>query len=136
MSKDTRRSKCPVNHAIEMLGDRWTMLVIRDMVFHAKKSFSELRDMPEGIASNILADRLVRLEGDGLVYKQRDPADGRRTVYELTPHGRALIPVLLELMVWSRSHTDDVDMSESVAEAIKQDRSAAVAEIEARLAES
>ena len=109
------------------------MLVVRDMIFHGKQSFSELRDMPEGIASNILTDRLARLESHEVVCKYRDADDGRRTSYELTKHGRALIPILLELMVWSRDHTSDVDVSLSITRKIKSDREAAVAEIESRL---
>lgn len=109
------------------------MLIVRDMVFHQKKSFSELRAMNEGISSNILTDRLVRLEDAGIVEKIPDPDDGRRYSYELTKHGRGLIPVLLELMVWSRKHTADVDVSRAVVKKIEADRNAAVAEIERRL---
>lgn len=109
------------------------MLVVRDMIFNDKTSFSELRDMPEGIASNILSDRLARLESANVIRKHRDPDDGRRTSYALTKHGRGLIPVLLDLMVWSRDHTKDVDVSASLTRKIKADRDAAVAEIEGRL---
>ncbi|MEM9195211.1 MAG: helix-turn-helix domain-containing protein [Myxococcota bacterium] len=129
----SRRSTCPINHAVEILGDRWTMLVVRDMVFHHKASFSELRAMPEGIATNVLSNRLARLEAANVITKGSDPEDGRRNIYELTDHGRGLIPILLDLMVWSRTHTDDVDVSMDVVRKIRQDRDAAVAEIERRL---
>lgn len=109
------------------------MLVVRDMVFHGKQSFSQLREMPEGISSNILAERLVRLESAGILVKIADPDDGRRFSYELTKHGRGLIPVLLDLMVWSRKHTRDVDVSRKIIKLIEEDRDAAAAEIERRL---
>ncbi len=111
------------------------MLVVRDMVFHGKTSFSELRDMPEGIAKNILADRLVRLEAHDVIRQKRDPNDGRRKHYELTKHGKRLIPILLDLMVWSRHHTSNVDVSKAFAKAIENDRAGAIAEVERRLEE-
>ncbi|MEO0975378.1 MAG: helix-turn-helix domain-containing protein, partial [Pseudomonadota bacterium] len=72
MARDSKtpRSACPINHALEILGDRWTLLVVRDMVFQQKRSFSELKAMPEGIASNILSERLTRLQGAQIVVKR------------------------------------------------------------------
>lgn len=131
-----RRSRCPMNHAIEILGDQWTLLVVRDMVFHHRRSFSELAAMPEAIATNLLADRLRRLEEAGIVTKDPDPDDGRRRIYTLTQHGRGLIPMLLEMMVWSRDHTADVDVTRTVTKKIKDDPEAARQEIERRLDEA
>ena len=133
MDLSKRRSKCPMNHAIEILGDQWTLLVVRDMVFRDKRTFSELAEMPEKIATNMLADRLKRLEDAEIIRKQRDPNDGRSHIYSLTDHGRGLIPVLLELMVWSRDHTSDVDVTKSLTNTIKQDRKAAIAEVTRRM---
>ncbi|MEL7312919.1 MAG: helix-turn-helix domain-containing protein [Pseudomonadota bacterium] len=127
------RSRCPMNHAVEILGDQWTLLVVRDMIFHAKNSFSELSEMPEGIATNILTDRLNRLEASGIIEKRVDSHDARKRNYSLTRHGLGLIPVLLELMVWSRDHTSDVDVTHAVTKKIKRDREAAVVEIRDRL---
>ena len=131
----TRRSNCPINHAIEILGDKWTMLVVRDLVFLRKRRFKELKAMPEGIATNILTDRLNRLDDYGIIERRPDPDDGRRVFYELTDHGRRLVPVLLELMVWSRRHTRNVDVSLSLVRKIEKDRDGAVAEILRRLDE-
>ena len=122
-----------MNHALEIMGDPWTLLVVRDMVFHGKTTFSELSEMPEGIATNILTDRLNRLEATDIVEKRPDPDDGRRRIYALTAHGLGLIPVLLELMVWSRDHTSDVDVTKAVTTRIRNDRDAAVQEIRRRL---
>ena len=122
-----------MNHAVEILGDKWTLLILRDMAFHARRGFSELKAMEEGIATNILTDRLARLVEEGVVARLPDPDDGRRSRYELTEHGRRLVPLLLELMVWSRHHSDAVSASMELVEAIEADRDAAVEEILRRL---
>ena len=132
-SRDVSRSNCPINHAVEIFGDKWTLLVVRDMVFHQKRSFSELQDMEEGIATNLLADRLKRLERRGIIERFADPEDGRRTTLELTEQGRRLVPILLELMVWSRGHRSEVDVSQDVVRRIEKDRDGAVAEILRRI---
>ncbi|MEO0424434.1 MAG: helix-turn-helix domain-containing protein [Pseudomonadota bacterium] len=127
------RSSCPINHAIEILGDKWTLLVVRDMVFNHKRSFSELKAMPEGIATNILSERLVRLQRAGVIVRLADPVDGRRAEYELTKHGRRLVPVLLELMVWSGRHSSEVDVPMALVRRIEKDREGAAQEVLERL---
>ena len=134
-SSDERRSTCPINHAVEILGDKWTLLVVRDIVFSQKRTFTELKAMPEGIATNILTDRLARLQDAEVLIRVADPEDGRRAHYELTEHGRQLVPILLDLMVWSRRHTKDVNVSLSLVRQIEQDREAAVTEVLRRLDE-
>jgi len=98
------RSKCPIAGALDLLGDRWTLLVMRDLLFYQKKRFADFLASPEGIASNILADRLERLERSGLIercpYLERPP----REEYRATPRGAALIPVLRELISWGKNH--------------------------------
>jgi DNA-binding HxlR family transcriptional regulator len=97
----TRRSDCPISFALDLFGDRWTLLVVRDLAFKGKNSFSELLASDEGIARNILADRLASLEAEGFIEKQAHPDDGRRSIYRLTERGLGLIPVLVEMIVWS-----------------------------------
>src|SRR5215470_3287392 len=87
-----------------MLGDAWSLLVVRDLMFKGRNTFNELLNAEEGIASNILADRLRRLEAVGILVKDRDPDDGRRLVYRLTEKGMGLAPVLVELIIWSSRH--------------------------------
>src|SRR5437879_13520008 len=89
-----RRSGCPLNASVEMLGDRWSLLIIRDMMLLGYRSFKEFLDSYEGIASNILTVRLRRLEEYGIITSARDPADGRKRIYSLTPTGLGLAPVL------------------------------------------
>jgi DNA-binding HxlR family transcriptional regulator len=99
-----RRSGCPLNASVEMLGDRWSLLIVRDMMLRGHRSFAEFLDSHEGIATNILADRLERLADDEIIAASPDPADGRKKIYRLTAKGIALAPVLAELVLWASAH--------------------------------
>jgi DNA-binding HxlR family transcriptional regulator len=99
-----RRSGCPLNASIEMLGDRWSLLIIRDMMLRGSSTFKEFLGAYEKIATNILADRLRRLESYGIIATQPDPTDGRKLVYLLTQKGVDLAPVLTEMVLWAAAH--------------------------------
>ncbi len=99
-----RKSDCPLNVSLEIFGDRWTLLIVRDLMLKGRTRFVELLAGGEGIASNILTDRLGRLEAHGLVEKLRDSVDARRWCYRLTERGIDLAPVLFEMIVWAASH--------------------------------
>jgi DNA-binding HxlR family transcriptional regulator len=99
-----RRSRCPLNASVEMLGDRWSLLIIRDMMLGGYRSFKEFLASDEGIATNILADRLKRLEEYGIIRAEADESDGRKMIYELTPKGIDLAPVLTEMVLWAARH--------------------------------
>ena len=99
-----RRSNCPIAFSLEVVGDSWTLLIIRDIVFAGKRTFGEFLASDEKIARNILANRLSRLEELGLLVKKPHPADGRKDLYELTDAGLDFIPVLLELSAWGAKH--------------------------------
>jgi DNA-binding HxlR family transcriptional regulator len=99
--KATHRSGCPINLALEVFGDRWTLLVIRDLMFAGKRSFREFLDSEEGIASNVLSDRLKRLVEHGLVSAHDDPEHRQKTIYRLTEKGIALLPILMQMGIWS-----------------------------------
>jgi DNA-binding HxlR family transcriptional regulator len=101
-----RRSGCPLNASVEMLGDRWSLLIIRDMMLRGSRSFKEFMESWEGIASNILADRLRRLEEHGIIRTERDPGDGRKLIYLLTEKGIDLAPVLTEMVLWAAKHEE------------------------------
>lgn len=104
--KPQRRSGCPLNASVEMLGDRWSLLIVRDMMLRGSSSYKEFLESPEGIATNILADRLRRLEEYGIISTERDPADGRKLIYVLTAKGIDLAPVLTEMVLWAARHED------------------------------
>lgn len=103
-SPPKRRSGCPLNASVEMLGDRWSLLIIRDMMLLGSKTFKEFLGSYEHIATNILADRLRKLEAYGILRAKRDPADGRKLIYKLTPKGIDLAPVLTEMVLWAGRH--------------------------------
>jgi DNA-binding HxlR family transcriptional regulator len=98
------RSPCPIAGALDHIGDRWTLLVVRDLLFYRKRRFAEFLASPEGIATNILADRLDRLERSGLVRRRRYQDRPPREEYRLTARGRALMPVLREMIQWGQRH--------------------------------
>ena len=99
-----RRSGCPLNASIEMLGDRWSLLIIRDMMLRGSRTFKEFLGSYEKIATNILADRLRRLESYGILAAEPDPTDGRKLIYSLTQKGIDLAPVLTEMVLWASAH--------------------------------
>lgn len=96
-----RRSGCPLSAALEMVGDRWSLLIVRDVMLLGRRTYKEFLAGGERIATNILAERLRRLERVGLLQRGRDPGDRRRTLYRLTEKGMALAPVLIELVLWA-----------------------------------
>ncbi len=101
-----RRSGCPLNASVEILGDRWSLLIIRDMMLRGSRTYKEFLESYEGIATNILADRLRKLEAHGIITAERDPSDGRKLIYLLTAKGIDLAPVLTEMVLWAAAHED------------------------------
>jgi len=99
-----RLSGCPVAFGLDTFGDRWTLLVIREMMLHGKSTYSDFLEIDEAISTNILADRLKHLETEGIIEKVRDPENGRSFIYSLTPKGADLAPVLMEIIRWSGKH--------------------------------
>ena len=99
-----RRSGCPVSISLEMLGDRWSLLIVRDLMVRGLRTFKEFREAGEGIATNILADRLRKLQADGIIHTEVDERDRRRVNYRLTEKGIDLAPVLLDLLIWGARH--------------------------------
>lgn len=99
-----RRSGCPVSISLEIFGDQWSLLIIRDLMVRGFRTFKEFEESGEGIATNILADRLKKLQSAGLIGTEADGTDGRRVNYRLTQKGIDLAPVLLELLIWGARH--------------------------------
>lgn len=112
------RSGCPISIALELLGDGWSLLIVRDLMFKNSETFQDFANAEEGIATNILTDRLRRLEAAGIITRQRDPNDGRRICYRLTEKGIGLAPVLAELVVWSAQHHATEAPEEVVAQMV------------------
>ena len=104
--KAERRSECPLNASVEMLGDRWSLLIIRDMMLRGARTYKEFLRGHEGIATNVLADRLRKLVAYRIITTEPDPSDGRKLTYRLTAKGIDLAPVLTEMVLWAAAHED------------------------------
>jgi len=102
--KSKRRSGCPVSVSLEILGDKWTLLIIRDLMVRGLRTFKDFQSSSERIASNILADRLKKLEAAKIVDTETDESDGRKVNYRLTERGIDLAPVLMDLLIWGARH--------------------------------
>ncbi|MGE0708962.1 MAG: winged helix-turn-helix transcriptional regulator [Planctomycetota bacterium] len=126
------RSPCPVVFALDLLGDRWTLLVIRDLALRGMSTYGELLAAGEGIATNVLADRLKRLEAADVLTKSRDPQHGARNRYRLTSKGLDLIPILVEMMRWSAKHDPACPMSAALRLRLLEDPEGVAADARAR----
>jgi DNA-binding HxlR family transcriptional regulator len=124
----SRRSDCPIGIALDILGDRWTLLILRDLMLRGIDSFGGLLASPEGIATSTLSERLNRLETGGIVSRRPDQRDKRRQVYALTEKGIDLAPVLIDLIIWSARH-EDTDVSRDQAASMDANRDAMIAQI-------
>jgi DNA-binding HxlR family transcriptional regulator len=102
--KNKHRSGCPVSVSLEVLGDRWSLLIVRDLMVRGFRTFKEFQGSGEGIATNVLSERLRRLGAAGILKTERDSTDGRRVNYRLTQKGIDLAPALFELLVWGARH--------------------------------
>jgi DNA-binding HxlR family transcriptional regulator len=128
-----RRSGCPLNASVEMLGDRWSLLIIRDMMLRGFRNYKDFFKSYEGIATNILADRLRKLEAHGIIATERDPLDARKLIYRLTAKGIDLAPVLTEMVLWAAAHerTDN----QALVRLMKKDKKKFLVQVQQRWAE-
>ena len=122
MKKRELRSDCPINYALENLGDKWTLLVIRDLVFEGKRFYKEFLESEEGIATNILSDRLKKLEGIGVIESRINEQQKTQKIYSLTAKGKDLIPLLIEMILWSSKHKGGLNISNEIVENIKKNK--------------
>lgn len=134
MGDPNHRSRCPISIALDLFGDRWSLLVIRDLMLRGVESFKGFANSPEGIATNILSDRLGRLEAAGILSRQADREDARRVRYRLTEKGIALAPVLIEIILWSATHEDTAIPPQTIRQ-MREDRDGFIAELRRRWAE-
>lgn len=100
------RSGCPLTNALDHLGDRWSLLVIRDLMFFGRHEFREFLEAGEGVATNILSDRLKRLSADGIIASVPHPTNKTRKLYYLTEKGKSLLPLMRELILWGDEHCE------------------------------
>jgi DNA-binding HxlR family transcriptional regulator len=131
VSKSKRRSGCPVSISLEILGDRWTLLVIRDLMVRGYRTFKEFQGSSERIASNILTDRLRKLVAANIVETETDETDGRKVNYRLTQRGIDLAPVLMDLLIWGARH-EKTGAPEGLADKMEAQREPFIAEVRRR----
>jgi len=114
-----------------MFGDRWSLLIIRDLMVRGLRTFKEFLQSGEGIASNILSNRLERLEATGIIATEADESDGRKVIYRLTEKGMDLAPTMLELLIWGARH-ERTGASCAVIDSIEKNREQVLAEANRR----
>lgn len=127
------RSHCPINFLLETVGDKWSLLVVRDLMFKGKRRFGEFLDSDEGIATNILTQRLKHLEDHGIVTKSVDPENRTKRLYSLTDKGKGLLPLMLEITAWSAEHDALTNAPSEFVARLVNDRQAVIDEISAAL---
>ena len=130
MRRRHRKSDCPVHFALEVFGDPWTLLVIRDLMFKERRTYSEFLRAEEGIATNVLADRLTRLEQDGIIAKDKSPGVGG---YRLTPKGIDLLPIMVENIGWSAKHDPRTAADREFVRRLRADRDSFTKELRSAL---
>ena len=135
MKQIKRKSDCPINFALEIFGDRWTFLIVRDLMFKGKHFYGEFLLSEEGIATNILSDRLSLLEKNGIVSKSSDPSHKQKVNYRLTQKGIDLVPLLVEFIMWSAKYDKNSAVEMKFVKSVKRDKVGLISEISDRLVE-
>jgi DNA-binding HxlR family transcriptional regulator len=115
-----QRSRCPINLALEVFGDRWSLLIIRDMMFAGKRHYREFLKSDEKISSKILADRLNALVETGVLTRADDPSHKQKAIYSLTETGITLLPLIAEIGIWGRAWQPVTDESTATAAHLEQ----------------
>lgn len=127
------RSDCPISYALDFFGDKWTLLIVRDMVFFKKKFYKDFLDSKEGVATNILSDRLKKLESNGIVTSSVYESLKTRKEYVLTSKGKELIPMLVDMMVWSSKYKDGLDIPDGFVSKVTSNREEVISKLVAEL---
>ena len=120
---------CPIRFGMGIFGDKWTLLIIRDLMFKGKQYYGEFTNPEEGISTNILADRLQKLAGNGLIKKERDPDNKAKFIYRLTDKGKELLPVMLAIIDWAEKHDANTEVPREFIRKLRQDPEALRTEV-------
>lgn len=137
MRKGSKNKACPITFALNVFGDKWSLLIIRDLLFKQKKYYSDFLTSAEKISTNILADRLTKLEAEGIISKSPDPQHNSKYIYRLTPKGQDLTPLIIEMTVWSSVYDPQPETASNIIEGApanfltraRQNRDALIADI-------
>ena len=134
--KPSIRSHCPIGFALDVFGDKWTLLIVRDLLFKGKRRYGEFANSEEGIATNILADRLTKLESHGLIARVVDPSGARSREYALTDKAIVLAPMLVEMILWSAKHDPGTTADRGFVRRARANREQLLAEIRAAVSKA
>jgi len=124
------RSSCLIASALDLIGDKWSLLIIRDMLLYQKKTFKELIASDEGVASNLLSGRLKLLIQIGLLTKQKLPTNKKENIYLLTEKGIALAPLIMEVVIWSDKYVREHHAAMNAYETHNIDKALVVANVQ------
>ncbi len=133
MKKNIPRSDCPISFALDFLGDKWSLLVMRDLIFDKKKFYKEFLQSKEGIATNILSDRLKKLENAGMITSKVYEKLKTQKEYSLTQKGIDLVPVLVEIILWSYKYDKSLAVTPEFIEKATRNRVQVIETIQGRL---
>ncbi|MDG2171036.1 MAG: helix-turn-helix domain-containing protein [Opitutales bacterium] len=120
-SKSTVWEGCPIRFGMGIFGDKWTLLIVRDMMFKGKRYYGEFTDPEEGISTNILADRLGKLVSNGVAEKERDPDNQSKFIYRLTVKGKELLPMMLAMVDWAEKHDPNTEVPKEFIQKLRKD---------------
>lgn len=122
MPKNNKRSDCPVSCSLDVWGDKWSLLIIRDLMNAKQCTYGDFLKSPEGIATNILASRLLALEENGVIEKLSHPDSKAKVLYKLTPKGIDLLPLLIEIGIWSEKYYDIDKVKKAEIKEVKKNK--------------
>jgi len=122
-------SGCPIRFGMSQFGDKWSFMILRDLMFKGRKYYNEFLDAGEGISTNILAKRLADLEGNSIISKRRDPVKKSRFIYSLTEKGIALMPMMLAMIDWSQKYDADTEVPQEFIKKLRKNPTQLQAEI-------
>lgn len=135
MANTKIRSECPISNSLEAWGDKWSLLIIRDLMFNKECTYGDFMKSPEKIATNILASRLLDLEGNGIITKEIHPENRTKFLYKLTEKGINLFPLIVEINLWAEKYYPVPDERKEMLEEIHKDKDAFIKNVITKLKE-
>lgn len=127
------RSHCPTNYALEHFGDKWSLLIIRDLMFKGKRHYNEFFESEERVSTSVLGDRLKSLEESGIISKGQDEIKKSRIKYSLTEKGIALLPMMIEMIIWSGTFDRETAAGDDFLELARNDKTALLMDLTKKL---
>lgn len=122
MPSSKKRSDCPISSSLDVWGDKWSLLIVRDLMFKKQSTYGEFLKSDEKIATNILASRLLMLEENGIISKQDHPDSKAKVLYKLTEKGINLLPLLIEINLWAEKYSEIPESQKMILNAVKKDK--------------